>query len=308
MDALLSIRYELFLIKNLNKKSFEIIKYVYELFSEFPDFDIVYDEKDNSSYMYLNSVIILFTYKNNEGESWLYFFGNKILDNHICYDIRNYIDDVYIEIKKMYSGLENLDLDGYKFKLINLFESTEEFIDKPKLDNLFYFYNYIPKRYSEKATIEDNVISGKMLMFKEHDDHAYYYLLDDISEKLMLLDKNKQYFVCSIPGHRMTEENSFNSFDEAVKMFPLPHNFIYLKKLIKRTHTVYKKAFGAHVKWDEEVSSLDIDSQYDIFGETVIVLDDITTTGASMQAAKFLLLLSGVKNIIFIAYGKTTHL
>lgn len=75
-----------------------------------------------------------------------------------------------------------------------------------------------------------------------------------------------------------------------------------------RRHTkVEKKANGGNRNIDIELNSITVDSQYQhlIQGQTVLLLDDITTTGNSFRACEKLLLDAGAFKVIKLALGKT---
>lgn len=288
-----------------------VFNYTYYLFKEFPSFSGSPDSVFGTYCFILENSIILMGFKNQmDNKLYLYFFGAIVLVTDIDGGVKQFIDDAYSKIRILLLGLENPNVDGYSFNCLNINKSISEFIDEPKLNNLFYFYDYIPKKYISKANDFQNEIANRILHFKEHYIVTYSLIMKDINSKLKLLNKDKKYYVCSIPGHNMTDEQENNPFDSAINECGLPSNCIYIKNLIIRTKPVYKKAFGPHVYWEDEINSLGLSDylQPEILGKTVIVLDDITTTGNSMQAVKFLLLIYGAKDIIFMAYGKTTHL
>ena len=58
--------------------------------------------------------------------------------------------------------------------------------------------------------------------------------------------------------------------------------------------------------YDTELTSLRIIDADCIKGKTVLLLDDITTTGNSLNSGKALLLSHGAKQVIMLALGKTT--
>src|SRR5574344_2701392 len=302
--------YTMLMARYENTRVGKVFSYVYNLFHDLPGFSIGYNSKTNQYYFSLYTSMILMAYKNRQNELCIYIFGAEVSYKNIDYSIRRNIDDIYFKIKTMYLGLSSPKLNGYCFKKLFIYKSKSEFLGEPKLDNLFYFQEYVPKRSIDKANNAQEYTSFLIKWFKDRDGDLCEELVGEIEFQLRYLDKSNEYYVCSIPGHMKTIEATRNSFDIGMERVKLPENCIYLKHLILRDTTVLKKAFGHHTMWDEEVKSLSINYEFisKIYGKTVIVHDDITTTGCSMQAAKFLLLLAKKKNIIFIAYAKTTHI
>ena len=57
--------------------------------------------------------------------------------------------------------------------------------------------------------------------------------------------------------------------------------------------------------WSYDYKNLQLDHHFDYRGKTIIIFDDVTTSGASMIAAKKLLYDAGAIDVYCIAIGKT---
>ena len=74
-----------------------------------------------------------------------------------------------------------------------------------------------------------------------------------------------------------------------------------------RKYTVPKKHDGGYRDIDKEIDSLSIQNEHIIKNKTVIVLDDITTSGVSMKAAINILEDAGAKKVYGFAIAKTSE-
>lgn len=115
------------------------------------------------------------------------------------------------------------------------------------------------------------------------------------------------WVICTAPGHEKTN-NSSNGVSDIINMVYLKSNFNLRNTLIQRTYTVDKKATansGRNNNYIVDMQSLSIESGYDVKGKSIIVVDDITTSGSTLIACKNLLMNAGAKRVVLVALGKT---
>jgi phosphoribosylpyrophosphate synthetase len=74
-----------------------------------------------------------------------------------------------------------------------------------------------------------------------------------------------------------------------------------------RTKFVQKAALGGPRSVAVHMDSIEVRDIERVRGAEVLLLDDVTSTGASMIASKRLLLDAGAKSVKCLALGKTTH-
>lgn len=72
--------------------------------------------------------------------------------------------------------------------------------------------------------------------------------------------------------------------------------------LLRRTKEVPKKATGGSRDIESERDSIEVHGKP---AKTVVLVDDVTTTGTSFRACAGKLLEAGAENVICIALGKT---
>jgi hypothetical protein len=70
---------------------------------------------------------------------------------------------------------------------------------------------------------------------------------------------------------------------------------------------VEKKSEGGERSETIDLESIRVDDTHLIAGQSVLLLDDVTTSGGSLSACRELLLKAGAKEVQCFAIGRTTH-
>ena len=185
--------------------------------------------------------------------------------------------------------------------------------DYTRLDDIFYFKNYYPievcKKYNSEYYWHNNNL---VLNFKREliDPNTNYnsalYFYKCIENRVSRLEGN--WIVCSMPAH-----NQVNSENNAIKNMmdkycTLP-NVRFCNDLLIRTKENLPKneyEYGTRdYKKDLETLRVNDKYKYTLPKANVIILDDIVTSGASFIAAKKLLLIRNVANVVCMAFAKT---
>lgn len=174
-------------------------------------------------------------------------------------------------------------------------------------DNVLFLYRY----YS--YSIKEDEISKKVYgTFKKDWDTYYNEIRNDFSQAMgALIDDNgweKDDIVITVmPSHmkNIYGDNLLKLSGDICKNY----NFINASKMIARTLTKQKSTAGGERSVLAHLNTLDINSAMIHTGDYYIILDDITTTGSSLEAAKCLLVNHGIKKdkIIKIAVAKTSY-
>lgn len=119
--------------------------------------------------------------------------------------------------------------------------------------------------------------------------------------------KNLKVAVTVMPSHLRGMYGE--SLLKVAKYLARDFGFVDSSKLIQRTVDKIKSTEGGARDEEAHLVTLGLSYPIDNSVDVYIILDDITTTGSSLRAAKRLLISNGVNpnNIIKIAVAKTTH-
>ena len=174
-------------------------------------------------------------------------------------------------------------------------------------DDIYYFINYFQWNKVKDLPKDDqkrlNCI--RILNFKKGDRECYAYFAKCLKAHLPDLG-NGEWLICSIPGHDQIHASP-NNMDNFIKYVTLPNNIHPVIGLIIRSKAMLEKHgsnYGLRTV-EKDLDSFKIGNTRDIKQKNIIVLDDITTSGCSLTAAKRFLKSKGANKIVCIALGKT---
>lgn len=174
-------------------------------------------------------------------------------------------------------------------------------------DDILFLYRY----YS--LNVKEDEISRKVYgTFKKEWDTYYGEIKNDFRKAMeSLIDVNgwwnSKIAIAVMPSHI---ENAYgNNLLRLCGDICTGFNFINASKMIVRTSTKMKSTTGGERSVLAHLNTLDIDFNMRYQADYYIVLDDITTTGSSLNAAKCLLANNGIAEdkIIKIAIAKTSY-
>lgn len=140
----------------------------------------------------------------------------------------------------------------------------------------------------------------------------FEHICGRIEKQLNSIITQKAY-ICSIPGSSQILTID-NNMIKLIKLCKLNDNFIINNSLIQRKNICEPKHIDGRKdglsqmeirQWRYDYKNLQLDHHFDYRGKTIIIFDDVTTSGASMIAAKKLLYDAGAIDVYCIAIGKT---
>jgi predicted amidophosphoribosyltransferase len=109
-----------------------------------------------------------------------------------------------------------------------------------------------------------------------------------------------------IPGHKARDTNAGTPLARVVENLAKGDGrFVSSVETLIRFRDINKLASGGDRGVAVHLNSIRVQQPPSVKGQTMVVLDDITTTGNSMDAARQLLTLAGAIRIGGIALGRT---
>lgn len=170
-------------------------------------------------------------------------------------------------------------------------------------DGILYLYDYYPVRYEEH-----NGVSERILAFKNGDDAAVRQFADEMKEAMDdkyrgYMEKLSNTVVCVMPSHEAGQYSK--GLTRLAAYLSFTYGMIDAEHLIKRKITHDKISTGGDRSVQKQLETLEVSTDYIIAGKDVIVLDDVTTTGNSIEAVRRLLRKYNVGKIYAQTLGKT---
>lgn len=131
-----------------------------------------------------------------------------------------------------------------------------------------------------------------------HEDNIIHFT----NELLSLLSDNEIYVICVIPKHTIgTPPSGIRTIAERLCHPPI----IDGTNIIVRSKEINKKSAGGSRDLELEIESLSLKNEIIVKDQQVLLLDDVTTSGASLRAGKYLLEEAGAKLVAMYAMGRT---
>ena len=111
------------------------------------------------------------------------------------------------------------------------------------------------------------------------------------------------WIVCAMPGSKSGSRG--DKILTILRKSHLPINY-ELKDVLIRTKDIIPKHKNPGIRnISDDLNSLAVKNKVEISGKNVIVFDDITTSGNSLDAARRILTDAGADDVICIAFGRT---
>ena len=113
--------------------------------------------------------------------------------------------------------------------------------------------------------------------------------------------------VCVVPSHMASVDNSMSPTARLAKGLVKSNNLIDATNCILRVRSISKLSRGGNRDLAVHLNSVKVVNSDVIKGKTVLLLDDVMTTGNSLGACMQLLLRAGAKNVLCLALAKTVR-
>lgn len=175
-----------------------------------------------------------------------------------------------------------------------------------KYDEMFYIGEYHPYWTWEYGTKVRNSrfdkFSSLILDFKK----SYPVVIECFQNNIAGFIGN-DFPVCVVPSHEACCDNSNSPTARLAKGLVKSNNLIDATNCIQRFRTIQKLAKGGDRNLEVHVNSVHIVNPELIEGKTVLLLDDVMTTGNSLRACRKLLLDAGAENVLCLALAQTVR-
>ena len=176
------------------------------------------------------------------------------------------------------------------------------FYDTNKL-NIYYLCEYLPTKYLNKMNIEDPRSKDFILEYKNKNAEVINKVYNFL--KLYLASN---FTITVIPS---SQENSFDSASHILARKIIEHcgssnNLIDGSHCLRRHRTIEKQHLSTQKREiATHLDSIVVDEMDKIEGENILLLDDIVTSGKSIQACTKLLKEAGARKVVAFVVGKT---
>ena len=117
-----------------------------------------------------------------------------------------------------------------------------------------------------------------------------------------ILSGAEEYVICVIPTHAVgTAPSGIRTIAKQLCSHPV----IDGTEVISRVFETPKKTVGGSRDRQLEIKSLAVMNESVVRGRQVLLLDDVTTTGTSLKAGKYLIEQAGAEIVVLLALART---
>lgn len=168
-------------------------------------------------------------------------------------------------------------------------------------ENIMPLYDYHPWDRSENPNIDQ--ITNTLINLKKDKTPPIKFFTKVIRSQFLGLMPSTPKSFCIVPSH--TKDHVSEAMMTIMNNLKAEFYFSNNSNLLNRTSTVPKAATGGDRSIQHHLDSIEVINNEHIQGKEVFLIDDISTTGNSMQACKKILLEAGAKKVVMISLGQT---
>lgn len=187
---------------------------------------------------------------------------------------------------------------------------TNKFKELDNVEDTYYLFNYHPTKIWKNSERIDNPLSNDItkliLNIKNIDEYSISLMKRLLKENL---DSLNLFTICIIPPHKPGKKSGIKEIAKFLCKFGAIDG---TDCLIRKEETLPRhKGNRLNYISEEEIEilkkSLEIKQKELIEGKNILLFDDISTIGTTLESARQLLIENGAKNVISIVLGKTSY-
>ena len=174
---------------------------------------------------------------------------------------------------------------------------------------VYFLRHYHPYRiHGSRNLAFNNETDGRLLDLKNNRDPGVWEAAKDSWFGLERLSLTKRTVLVVVPGHEERPSNVGRPLARVAEcLAKADGRFVAGIDSLIRSSTVPKKSHGGMRDFSVELASITVSKSPNLSVETVVILDDVVTTGTSMTVARHLCKAAGAKRVAAVALGRTVR-
>ena len=143
-----------------------------------------------------------------------------------------------------------------------------------------------------------DMFSGKILDVKDKKESGIQFFFRQLDEEIC-----RDVTICVVPSHHAGMKNESGVAELARRL--AQDGRIDKVDYLLRTETIDKLAYGGSRDIRVQLESIGTNAEMTVTGDVVLIVDDVTTSGASLEACKQILMEHGAKRVATLALGQS---
>lgn len=184
------------------------------------------------------------------------------------------------------------------------FRENNEYLSAETIYNLF---DYTPEKYFGKCGLEKEMETRKCWDFKDIKSYSAQVQSKIFNEILQQLDTILFFniVICCVPSSQAMD---YNNCVVLLVQELARRGRVDGSSFLQRTENIQpRKQKGADRSTNIHFKTIRVNSSHIFKDRTVLLLDDVTTTGNSMHACSQLLMQNGASKVFKLSIWKTNH-
>lgn len=177
-----------------------------------------------------------------------------------------------------------------------IFKNPEHY--KLAVENRFWLGTYYP--WNMKEWIHPDNFSRKVMDVKVEKEGAITYFVHLLEDVLAF---DYPYIVCIFPSSEKGKNSS--GIKKIAKKICFLYSLVDGTDILVRTKNIPARRYGGSRDYNTQLNSLEVVNKEVIRSQRVLLLDDVTTSGNSFLAGRYLLNEAGASVVACLALGKT---
>ena len=177
-------------------------------------------------------------------------------------------------------------------------DNWEEMSIKGEIPHLGYYQRYRLPDGTVNPEFRKDRISGRILDLKQKDELAINYFFAQIDPEI----ERNNITICVVPSHESGQHNDSGMAILARRLANAGR--IDGVDYLVRTSTVDKLATGGNRDKAVHYESIELKPDVHLSGDVILLVDDVTTTGNSLNVCKDILMQNGASRVAMFAIGQ----
>lgn len=149
---------------------------------------------------------------------------------------------------------------------------------------------------------------GRLLDLKDGTDRGIKYAARDFNDELGQLHLPDGTVLAVVPSHATSASNKGSPLARVAALLARQDSrYVPMVDSLIRTETVEKKTHGGSRDVEVDIRSIKVTNPSVLRSKTVVILDDVSTTGGTLSAARLLVERVGAERVAAVALGRTVR-